>query len=770
MLSPRILSFGGKRPIYQQLISMEKPCVLMNIPGSSTGIDKRFVPSFEKHFTLVPYETFTSDQRNLAERVKALFVWGADPKIDQAMMQSLPNLKVVVSGGVGVDHLDIPMIKSFGVTVCNTPRVVDNATADIGMGLMLASARNIVEGHHYSLTHNNKDMPESLMGVDVSGATLGIIGMGSIGYKVARRAQGFDMKILYHNRRRRKEEEEKAVRATYCAKMEDLLQKSDFVMLVVSLSPATHKLIGAKELALMKPTSTLINISRGRVVDQDALVDALQRRVIRGAALDVTYPEPLPMGHPLASLPNVIVLPHMGTHSIETTQMMVEKMITNALAALEGTQPPDEYCAIVEVKSKYGAEFRRFSLDRFNPGEVEDFFKLIQCLHHLTSIDIMIGYADIQGALLPINNNDNFRKAVSTASTLLRVFIQRQEEADSSSFGHHSTVTRRRKVPSIHLPHGDVNPKRPGIHISRPLDFRPVSSIIDADVLPETQRRVRLYRQGSEKPLGFYIRDGTTMRVTPHGLENVPGIFISRLVPGGLAESTGLLAINDEVLEVNGIEVTGKALDQVTDMMVANSHNLIITVKPVSQHNNIVRTSSWMSGINVGSVGSLDNQSYHCVPVNAGAHSFTDDELQSDEDVVIESRLKSSSRRSSASTASRSEVRAQQSPGPSPRPPARPSPGPSPKPSTRRPPRRPYSVISSCSSQPSLNGTAMANLNLRLSRDLTLHQHYGSNPAIGETDERVFNPSSMLNLRAELRRSLLLQRGGVEEDGMVITL
>lgn len=110
-----------------------------------------------------------------------------------------------------------------------------------------------------------------------------------------------------------------------------------------------------------------------------------------------------------------------------------------------------------------------------------------------------------------------------------------------------------------------------------------MSSIIDVDVVPETCRRVRLVKHGSDKPLGFYIRDGTSVRVTPHGLEKVPGIFISRLVPGGLAESTGLLAVNDEVLEVNGIEVAGKTLDQVTDMMVANSSNLIITIRPANQ-------------------------------------------------------------------------------------------------------------------------------------------------------------------------------------------
>ena len=124
---------------------------------------------------------------------------------------------------------------------------------------------------------------------------------------------------------------------------------------------------------------------------------------------------------------------------------------------------------------------------------------------------------------------------------------------------------------------------RPKLAISLPEDFRRVSAIIDVDIVPETHRRVKLMKNGSDKPLGFYIRDGTSVRVTPHGLEKVPGIFISRLVPGGLAESTGLLAVNDEVLEVNGIEVCGKTLDQVTDMMVANSSNLIITVKPVNQ-------------------------------------------------------------------------------------------------------------------------------------------------------------------------------------------
>uniref|UniRef100_W5MP58 Par-6 family cell polarity regulator gamma b n=2 Tax=Lepisosteus oculatus TaxID=7918 RepID=W5MP58_LEPOC len=295
-------------------------------------------------------------------------------------------------------------------------------------------------------------------------------------------------------------------------------------------------------------------------------------------------------------------------------------------------------CTAVEVKSKYGAEFRRFSVDRFKPGKFEEFYKLILHIHRITNMEVMIGYADIHGDLLPINNDDNFCKAVSTANPLLRVFIQRQEEVDYSDFGT-NTLTRRKKAVVALRP--DVIRKRPHIRIGLPQDFRPVSSIIDVDILPESHRRVRLYRHGSDKPLGFYIRDGTSVRVTPHGLEKVPGIFISRMVPGGLAESTGLLAVNDEVLEVNGIEVTGKTLDQVTDMMIANSHNLIITVKPVNQRNNIVR-SSRISGSSGQSTDSGSSTGFAGLPPAGTGHSFPADELESDEesDIVIESNLK----------------------------------------------------------------------------------------------------------------------------------
>ncbi|XP_064204261.1 par-6 family cell polarity regulator gamma b [Anguilla rostrata] len=428
-------------------------------------------------------------------------------------------------------------------------------------------------------------------------------------------------------------------------------------------------------------------------------------------------------------------------------------------------------CSAVEVKSKYGAEFRRFSVDRFKPGKFEEFHKLILNIHRITSMEVMIGYADIHGDLLPINNDDNFCKAVSTAHPLLRIFIQRQEEVDYSNFGT-NTLTRRKKA--VVTLRNDANRKRPHIRIGMPQDFRPVSSIIDVDILPESHRRVRLYRHGSDKPLGFYIRDGTSVRVTPHGLEKVPGIFISRMVPGGLAESTGLLAVNDEVLEVNGIEVTGKTLDQVTDMMIANSHNLIVTVKPVNQRNNIVRGSrvSGSSGQSTDSSGS--SAGYPSLPLAVAAaaatgahgHAFAADELESDEesDIVIESSIKRPSRRSNASAASASS----RSLGPAPAPAPVPAPAP-PHPSP--PPPRPASVISTASfhSQASLNGTPPhAGLSFKLHRDLTLQPHHSSNPALRESNGSLHKILS--SLRTDPRHSLALPRGGVEEDGTVITL
>ncbi|XP_053706244.1 partitioning defective 6 homolog beta [Synchiropus splendidus] len=311
--------------------------------------------------------------------------------------------------------------------------------------------------------------------------------------------------------------------------------------------------------------------------------------------------------------------------------------------------PSSRSLSAVEVKSKFGAEFRRFSLDRSKPGRFDEFYGLLQHVHRIPNVELLVGYADVHGDLLPINNDDNYHKAISTASPLLRLFLQRKEEADYTAFGTDSLTRKKNNVLSAVLLRPDANRKKPQVIISLPKDFRPVSSIIDVDILPETHRRVRLYKHGQEKPLGFYIRDGSSVRVTPQGLEKVPGIFISRMVPGGLAESTGLLAVNDEVLEVNGIEVVGKSLDQVTDMMIANSHNLIITVKPANQRNNVVRGGGGGGGAASGSSGrSSDSGASYYGYSSAGAsasvpshiiQNFPVGELDSEEeeeDLVIE--------------------------------------------------------------------------------------------------------------------------------------
>ncbi|XP_027896245.1 partitioning defective 6 homolog alpha isoform X2 [Xiphophorus couchianus] len=261
----------------------------------------------------------------------------------------------------------------------------------------------------------------------------------------------------------------------------------------------------------------------------------------------------------------------------------------------------------VEVKSKFEAEYRRFGLKRNGFGGFQEFYHLLQNIHHIHGVEVLLEYADIHGDLLPINNDENFHKAVSSANPVLRIIITKKE-GDSVVYTTNSLQRRRKGLGLTGLRpagSGSIHSKnKSGLMIGPPQDFRQISSIIDVDILPESYRRVRLHKYGSKKPLGFYIRDGVSVRVTPQGVEKVPGVFISRLVRGGLAESTGLLAVNDEILEVNGIDLTGKSLDQVTDMMVANSHNLIVTVKPANQRNNVAPRGSKNSMGHSGSVGS----------------------------------------------------------------------------------------------------------------------------------------------------------------------
>ncbi|XP_029108314.1 partitioning defective 6 homolog beta-like isoform X2 [Scleropages formosus] len=251
----------------------------------------------------------------------------------------------------------------------------------------------------------------------------------------------------------------------------------------------------------------------------------------------------------------------------------------------------------VEVKSKsierepqtgrreFGAEFRRFSLEPSELDRFHDFYSLLQLVHRIPDVDILVGYADTRGGMLPITNDDSYRKAVSSARPLLRIFLHRKDDADPNAFFRDAPQGKKQVLGAV-LRRAR---RKPPVVIGLPRDFRPVSAVLDADVLPAWLRRVRLHRRGSDHPLGFYIRDGTAEVLTSRGVRRVPGVFISRVAPGGLAHSSGLLSANDQVLEVNGVPVAGKSLDQVTDMMVANSHNLIVTVRPADQRHNVVR-------------------------------------------------------------------------------------------------------------------------------------------------------------------------------------
>jgi glyoxylate reductase len=275
----------------------------------------------------------------LLDRVEGLFTYG-HPRVDGGLMDRMPHLKVISNFGVGVDHIDLDAARQRGIPVGNTPGILDGATADMTFALLLAAARNVVAGDRYArsdaFTHYD---PSLLLGQEVHGATLGIVGMGNIGRQVARRARGFDMTVLYHNRRRDLQAEAE-LGVTY-ATLPELLRQTDFVTLNVPLTAETRGLIGREQLALMKPGAILVNAARGAVVDHEALLAALEQRQIGGAALDVTEPEPLPRNHPLLKLDNVIIAPHLGSATRQTRRKMAELSIANLQAGLRGHEIPD---------------------------------------------------------------------------------------------------------------------------------------------------------------------------------------------------------------------------------------------------------------------------------------------------------------------------------------------------------------------------------------------------------------------------------------------
>ena len=261
-------------------------------------------------------------------------------KIDAALIARAPQLKVVANIAVGYNNIDVPACTARGIKVTNTPGVLDDSTADLAFALMLSTARRITEVESYIRKGEWTGWKlKQWLGVDVHHATLGIIGMGRIGQAIAKRAAGFDMKVIYHNRKRVSPEIETRVNAAHMS-MDELLAQSDFIILQMPYSPDTHHLIGAAQLAKMKPTAILINSTRGGVVDDKALIHALKTGVIRAAGLDVFEGEPK-LDRGFLELKNVVLTPHIGSSTEATRRAMAMTAAQNLVAALSGQKPPN---------------------------------------------------------------------------------------------------------------------------------------------------------------------------------------------------------------------------------------------------------------------------------------------------------------------------------------------------------------------------------------------------------------------------------------------
>ncbi len=274
--------------------------------------------------------------RREAASAAALFCMLTDT-VDVDLLDVAPALRVVSSMAVGVDNVDLDACTARGIPVGHTPDVLTETTADLAFTLLLAAARRLVEGVDFVRDGRWGPWdPALLLGEEVHGSTLGIVGLGRIGRAVARRAAGFGMRVLYHNRTRAGDE----AGAEFRDDLHALLGESDHVVVLVPLTDATHHLIDARALAAMKPTATLVNAARGPIVDQDALYAALRDGVITAAGLDVTDPEPMSADDPLLDLPNCIVVPHIGSATRRARAAMADLAADNLLAGLRGERLP----------------------------------------------------------------------------------------------------------------------------------------------------------------------------------------------------------------------------------------------------------------------------------------------------------------------------------------------------------------------------------------------------------------------------------------------
>ncbi len=281
-------------------------------------------------------------KRNILEKVKGVnaLVSLLSDRIDAEVFDAAPKLQIVSQFAVGFDNIDVPEATKRGIYVTNTPEVLTDTTADFAWALLMAVARRVVEADKYVRTSQWKVgwHPAMLAGVDIHHATIGIVGAGRIGHAMARRASGFDMKVLFYDVIPRPEIEALGAKKV---DLETLLSESDFVSLHVPLMKETHHLIDAERLKLMKRTACLINNARGPVVDEKALYETLKNGRIAGAGLDVFEQEPTPVDNPLLKLDNVVVAPHISSASLETRAQMSQMVADNLVAFFEGRKPPN---------------------------------------------------------------------------------------------------------------------------------------------------------------------------------------------------------------------------------------------------------------------------------------------------------------------------------------------------------------------------------------------------------------------------------------------
>jgi glyoxylate reductase len=262
--------------------------------------------------------------------------------VDGALLDKFSgSIRVVSNYGVGVDHIDLKACGDRHVPVGNTPDVLSGATADMAFALMMAAARRISESDRFARGPNFQHYENNIfMGVDICGTTVGIVGMGRIGFEFGRRAVAFGMKILYHNRTRRPSEEDQLGGATFCADLPTLLREADHVVMLCPLTAETRGIIGENELKLMKPTATLVNCARGGVVQTESLTKALQEGWIFSAGLDVTEPKQLPRDHALLPCENLVLMLHRGSATWATRKAMADLCRDNLMAGLRGDDLP----------------------------------------------------------------------------------------------------------------------------------------------------------------------------------------------------------------------------------------------------------------------------------------------------------------------------------------------------------------------------------------------------------------------------------------------